>query len=58
MIRTETITFPSRGWLGAKIKSIVVSRIKRTGKPTLRASPEQKQALKEKFKVTEKKRNG
>ena len=54
MIRTEKVTmkFPQAGWLGERIKvakTVLVSRIKRKAKPTLVASPEQKQALKKHF---------
>jgi hypothetical protein len=58
MIRTQTeirhveVKFPNAGWLGVKLRELIVSRIKR--------SPPPQQALKErlsqKFKVTEKKK--
>lgn len=52
MIRTETIQikFPQQGWLGAKIKSVIVSRIHRL-KPNHQAAL--KERLSEKFKVVE-----
>jgi hypothetical protein len=60
MIRMETeirhvqSKFPQAGWLGVKLRELVVSRIKRA-KP----QPSTKEKLSQKFKVTEKgNRNG
>jgi hypothetical protein len=54
MIRTHTttqdISFPKAGWLSARIRSVIVSRISRSkSKPKLVASPEQKKALQKHF---------
>lgn len=53
MIRTEIIQlkFPQAGWLGSKIKSVIVSRIKREKNPQGKKLPSQAQmeALRKKF---------